>query len=659
MCGIVGLVRLSQEPLPPRRAVHQMASAIAHRGPDGFGEYRNEFVHIASVRLAVLDVEHGLQPATNESKSLVAVYNGELYNYRELASSLRDKGHRIESSGDTAVLPHLLEEYGSDFIKKLRGMFAFALWDSDSRRLILVRDRVGIKPLFYAVTQDYLIFSSEIKGLFASELINFEIDRDSIDDLFSCSYPFPPRTMFKGISELLPAHTLSVSPEKSESIKISRYWRAPFDAEKHRGSHAALQEEFSSLLETVVQSHLISDVKVGTYLSGGVDSSTITALAQKHSSQQLDAFTISFPENRLDEGPIAQETAERFGVRSHLVPCGKELTELFLSSIYHTEIPLQYPLASYFLRLSKSARERGVKVILTGEGADEQLAGYECFRLENIRRTLDYPGLQLLRGPLYNRIFSWLGSPKGMSNFFADVQKQSHAAICKAYHGVRPPWYDIWHTLELKRKELLAPTSRRSIRDVPQGYAQWARKDYSEMHPLDAALAFEFETRLPCWTVLIDDRAAMANGVETRVPFLDHVLVEWICKLPPKMKLNGLKDKYILRESTQRLIPNDVRKRPKRPFYAPISDLFFGDRPPEFVSELLSESSLRDVGIFTPTTVTEMQKRIRELDQNSFEQHRLEWLLILVLGTQALPSLFSKPRTELSLPPSSSAQIEN
>jgi asparagine synthase (glutamine-hydrolysing) len=651
MCGIAGVIRLGSAPLPPPEIIYQMSAAISHRGPDGFGDYRDEFVHIAAVRLSILDIAGGGQPAFNEDLNKVAVYNGELYNFKELSKGLEGRGHQLRSSGDTAVLPHLYEESGPEMVANLRGMFAFAIWDKSSRQVMLCRDRIGIKPFYYALTNNFLIFCSEIKGILSSGLISAEIDSDSLDDLFSISYPFPPRTMFKGIKELLPAHRMIIQAAAEKPVLTERYWRAPFVPQ---GSHKKISEkflidEFKERLRATVKDHMIADVKVGTYLSGGIDSSIVTSFAKDSSSTKLDAFTISFSGTSLDEGQIAQSQANQMGINHHLVPCGTELSELFLKSIYHTELPLQYPLASSFIKLSSAVRELGVKVILTGEGADELLAGYDCFRLERIRGWLQSPILRGVRKSVYRNMFSWLGGADGLAEFLNELHSKPHSSIKSAYGGVKPGWYDIWHMLEPERIDLLTKGNRspRPVAVPPVGFLESLRPDIFELSELDAALAVELETRLPSWTVLIDDRASMANGIETRVPFLDHKFVEWVVGLPPKMKLRLLTDKYILRQAATGILPNEICKRPKRPFYSPIRELFFDKSCPEFVNELLSESSLAESGLFPFKVVDSLRSRLSQASGNSFEKHRLEWLLVLVLGTQGLWSQFAKNQTAL------------
>ncbi|MFN8390859.1 MAG: asparagine synthase (glutamine-hydrolyzing) [Bdellovibrionota bacterium] len=643
MCGITGIVRLGDRPLPPPLTVERMAYAIRHRGPDGFGEYRDEYAHIANVRLAILDLKHGDQPAFNERRSIVAVYNGELYNFHDLASELRSKGHELTSTGDTIVLPHLYEERGVEMMRAMRGMFGFALWDKNERRLLLCRDRLGIKPLYIARTPDYLIFGSEMKAILASGLISPEIDRDSLDDLFSLSYPSPPRTMFRSIEELRPAHRL-IATAGRDNVFIERYWQAPFvpNGEHEQMNRERTAAELRDLLRRKVADHLIADVKVGTYLSGGIDSSAITALVHENKQEALESFTISFPEHPVDESKNAAERAAAWNLKHHIVECGPELVDLFPASVYHTELPLQYPLALPFMKLSAAVRQAGVKVILTGEGADEQLAGYDCFRLERVRRSLDFPGFGFLKSFIYKRMFGWLGSPKGMAEFFYAVQSRPNSEIEREFSGVRPPWYDVWNALDVDRQALLGVNGRtvRPITRAPANFSKLVREDVRKLHPLDAALSLEMETRLPCWTVLVDDRAAMANGIETRVPFLDHEVVEWFAKLPPEFKLRGLKEKSVLRDSMKSILPEQIVKRVKQPFYSPIKEWFFSGRRSDLVESHLSDTALAGAGLFAPQIVTKLRRQLADVPHDTLLRHRLEWVLILVLGAQILHDHF-------------------
>jgi asparagine synthase (glutamine-hydrolysing) len=643
MCGIAGIVRIGARPLPGPEIARSMAAALGHRGPDQRGEFRDDDVHLVALRLAIQDLAHGDQPALTRNGRCVAVYNGELYNFRALARELETRGCELGSSGDTIVIPYLYEWLGDELVQRLRGMYAFAVWDRKERRLLLCRDRIGIKPLFLARTGDYLLFASEIKALFASGLIQPQIDRDSLDDLFSMSYPCPPRTMFVGVEELRPAHRMGVRAGRSPEAP-QRYWRAPFvpRGEHARISRADAEAELHARLRAKVEDHLQADVPVATFLSGGLDSSVITALTAEVRGEPPETFSIGFTSAEHDERDHAETVAQALGARHHVVECGPETAESYPEVIYHTELPLQYPLALPLMRLSALVRERGFPVVLTGEGADEQLAGYDCYRTERLRRVLDRPGLRWLKPAVYRQLYHWLGSPEGIDEFFVDAQRRPSREIEAAFGGVRPAWFDIWTALDLDRTPLLSPDGRRvrPIAEPPEGFAALVQPNVGDFHPVDAALSLELETRLPAWILLIGDRASMARSVEARVPFLDHELVEWLARLHPDHKLRGLTEKAVLRGAARGLLPEVIRTRPKKPFYTPITEWFFAKERPEYVDVLLGERSLREAGLFSPQIVARLRKELETAPHSYLLRMRLEWILVLVLGTQILHERF-------------------
>lgn len=651
MCGIVGLVRLGDRPLPPPGVIRRMIATLEHRGPDQCGELLEEDVHLAATRLAILDLDCGHQPAVCASGRVAAIHNGEIYNVRALAADLARRGHRIESHCDTHVLPALYEERGVEMTAALRGMYAFAVWDRVERRLLLARDRIGIKPLYLARTPDVLIFASEIKAILASGLVPAEIDRDSLDDLFSMSYPCPPRTMFRGITELRPAHRLVVHA-RGRVGEPERYWRVPF---AHRGEHRRMrlvdaENELRERLRATVADHLHADVPVAAFLSGGIDSSTIAAITREVMGRPPATFSIGFTSVEHDERSHAQTVADHIGSEHHVVECGPDLAEQYPDIVYHMELPLQFPLALPLARLSRTAREHGYPVVLTGEGADEQLAGYDCFRSERLRRALEYPGLRSLKPALYRRLYRWLGSPEGLEEFLIDVQRRPSRDVEAAFGGVRPPWYDAWNALDLDRELLLGFDGRRvrPIHEAPAEFRHCVREDIRELHPLDAQLAVELETRLPAWILAIGDRASMASSVEARVPFLDHELVEWLAPLPPSFKLRGLTEKALLRGAARGLVPDSIRLRQKRPFYVPIHSWFFDKGAPDYVEALFEERALRDSGLFAPGIVARHRDLLARVPAGHFLRMRLEWLSILVLGTQLLHHLFVAGASDLA-----------
>ena len=322
MCGIVGVVRLSDRPLPEPAVIRRMMSIIEYRGPDDSGEFRSDDAHLGVVRLAIVDPKDGTQPVRSCEGDSIAVYNGEIYNHHALRRNLLRDGHALASQCDSEVIPHLYEQFGINSVAMLRGMFGFALWDSREKRIVLARDRMGIKPLYYSVTKDYLIFGSEMKAILSSGLVEPEIDFDSLDDVFSMSYPCPPRTMFRGIQELLPAHVLTANAGRHE-IRTTRYWRSKVP---HAGEHAKISrgeaaEELRSLLRLRVYEHTMADVPVAAYLSGGLDSSAICALMKDVSGDAPATFSVSFESTAHDEYEFAREMANFLGSENHVLRC--------------------------------------------------------------------------------------------------------------------------------------------------------------------------------------------------------------------------------------------------------------------------------------------------------------------------------------------------
>ncbi|MEM7310423.1 MAG: asparagine synthase (glutamine-hydrolyzing) [Planctomycetota bacterium] len=643
MCGIAGILRLSERPLPGPGALRRMLAAIGHRGPDGDGVFASDDVQLGAVRLAIQDPAGGRQPLRSRGGELVSVFNGEIYNHRALRTDLAARGRRVEDACDASVVVPLYEERGPELVHELRGMFAFALWDARRRRLLLARDRVGIKPLLWARTADYLMFASEAKALFASGLVEAEIDRDALDDLFSLHYPCPPRTMFRGVLELRPAHVGTAEPGRPE-LRQERYWRAGFvpRGEHRRVRRADAEAELRERLTAVVADHLQADVPVATYLSGGLDSSAISALASRVRGTPPVTFSIGFADPKHDESDHARAMADALSAPHHFVTCDRSTAEAYPESVRQIELPLMVPLGLPLGLLAQRAREHGFPVILTGEGADELLAGYDCFRGQRMRRLFDRPGLRALRRPAYGRLYRWHGMPDGALEAMLAAQSRPAAELAPRFGGVLPAWYDVWHLFDVERERLLSPDGRdvRPIDEPPEGFTDLVRDDAADLHPLDAELALELESRLPAWVLLFGDRASMARGVEARVPFLDHELIDWLAPLHPDFKLRRFREKSILRGAMRGVLPEPIRRRTKRPFYTPIGSWFFDPGAPEYVEELLAPPALERAGLFTPEVVTELRNRFRAAAPNHFDRMRLELLLMLVLGTQLLDHHF-------------------
>ena len=646
MCGIVGILRQGKRPLPPPHVVRKMMSSIEYRGPDDSGEFISEEVHLGVVRLAIVDPKEGSQPLRSCTDQATAVYNGEIYNHHALRQKLSRDGHLLSSQCDSEVIPHLYEESGVDMVQKLRGMFAFALWDHREKRLLLARDRIGIKPLFYAATPDYLVFGSEIKSIISSGLIEPEIDSESLDDLFSMSYPCPPRTMFRGIKELLPAHVLTAYANRIQ-IKENRYWRSPTPpaGEHRRISRDEAAEELNSLLRLKVYDHTMADVPVAAYLSGGLDSAAICGIMKDVSGDAPATFSVSFESSEHDEYEFAREMANHLGSENHQLRCDSSIADDLERMVWHTELPLQFPLALPLMKLAGLAKSNRYPVVLTGEGADELMGGYDCFRADKMRRMLDRPGLRFLRPAVYQQLYKWLKMPAGAVDIMLDNQMTSRQ-IEQSYGGILPPWYDVWSAVGIDRQQLLGFSGRhvRSVSDAPDGFDALLPDDLDRLDPLDAGILLEQTTRLPSWILLIADRAAMAESVESRVPFLDHEIVEFVASLPPSHKMQGLQEKAVLRRATRSLMPKTLNERRKRPFYTPIREWFFSRSAPDFVEEALAPEAIRDSGLFDAGLVARYRREIRLVPGHTLMRNRLEWTLLLVLQTQLLHKYFVRDR---------------
>jgi asparagine synthase (glutamine-hydrolysing) len=643
MCGIAVIARLGSRPLPDAAVMGRMLAAIAHRGPDGQGMIAADGqVMLGNVRLAVIDPGHGRQPVVGCPSARVAcVYNGELYDAADHRQALTDTGHAVVDACDTTLLPHLYEEHGDAMVSRMRGMFAFALWDGTRQRLLLARDRLGIKPLFIACTQDYLVAASEAKAIFASGLVRAVIDRGALDDVFSLSYPCPPRTMFRGVVELRPGHRMVV--EGGRVGEPERYWRAPFVP---AGQHAKRDPrdcaaELRDALRDAVRTHLVSDVPLGACVSGGIDSSAIAALAREVSGKAPDAFSIGFDDPRFDESTHARSVARHLGSTQHEIRADARAAELLPDVIWHLESPQMMPGAIGGLLLSARERAQGVPVVLTGDGADELLGGYDVFRAARVRRWLDSPWMRPARGPLLRMASRAARQPRGLGEWMARTSTPGDA-VARAHAGVHPPWYDAWRLLDVERSALLSPDGRpvRPVEEPPDGFARLVRDDVASLDPLDAALALELETRLPSWILVISDRSAMSHGVEARVPFLDHRVVELAAAIPPRIKMRGIREKAVLRDAVRDLLPPSIAGRTKRPFVTPIREWFFGPGAPAFVERELSPGALRDAGLFAPEVVARLRRRLEAAPEGHLEKLRLELVMMLVLGSQLLHRRF-------------------
>ncbi len=623
MCGIVGTLNLNKNHLIEEAAIRQMLGMIRHRGPDQFGIYLDDQVGLGSARLSIIDLSGGQQPISNEDGTLWIVFNGEIFNYVELRPELEARGHRFMTHTDTEVILHLYEDLGPGCLERLNGQFAIAIWDSREKSLFLARDRLGIRPLFYTYADGALIFGSEIKAILADPRVRAEIDPVSLDQIFTFWSTLTPRTIFKDILEIPPAHYLLAC---QGHFYTQPYWRLVFpDVTEYAPSGGSMSrlgtqawemqtqstlEEFRSLLVDATQIRLRADVPVGAYLSGGLDSSTIAAIIRNYTHNRLDTFSIAFSDPDFDESPFQRQMAKLLDTEHQVVYTSHEdIGMIFPEVIWHTETPVLRTAPAPMYLLSKLVRENNYKVVMTGEGADEFLAGYDIFKEAAIRRFwAKRPESQirpLLLKKLYPDISDLPNSSIYLASFFGegleetDMPDYSHHIRWRTTRRAKRFFSD-----ELRWTVEAQALSARQVTIYPAEFSNW--------DPLSRAQYIEATVFLSQYLLSSQgDRMAMAHSVEGRYPFLDYRVVELCNRLPPHLKLFGLKEKYLLKKMAQAWLPEEILQRPKRPYRAPIHRSFFNEgKMPDYVRELLSPRWMEETGLFKLDAVFQLVQKL-------------------------------------------------
>ncbi|HSF80113.1 MAG TPA: asparagine synthase (glutamine-hydrolyzing) [Anaerolineales bacterium] len=615
MCGITGILNLNQKRPIEESQLRQMLALIRHRGPDQFGIYIDPQVGMGSARLSILDLSGGQQPISNEDESLWIVFNGEIFNYVELRPGLEKRGHQFTTNTDTEVILHLYEEHGPDCLRFLNGQFAIAIWDAHNSSLFLARDRLGIRPIFYTIADNTLLFGSEVKALLADERVGAEIDPVAMDQIFTYWSTLSPRTIFKDVYELPPAHFMLA---RQGHIHIERYWDLQFypaEEQKIRPLDEYL-EEFRSLLVDATQIRLRADVPVGAYLSGGLDSSTTAAIIRNYTNSPLDTFSITFEDPNYDEREFQFRMADFLGTDHHIVHASfAEIARVFPDVIWHTEAPILRTSPAPLFILSELVRQNGYKVVMTGEGADEFLAGYNIFKEARIRRFWSRQPDSQIRPLLLKRLYPYISDLSSESGAYLRAFFGSGLTKVEALdysHSVR--WNNTGRTRRFFSEEIrLAAASQAAHQPrvyYPPQFQSW--------DPLHQAQYLEISIFLSQYLLSSQgDRVAMAHSVEGRYPFLDYRVVEFCNHLPPELKLRGLTEKYLLKKLAQQWLPETIWQRPKRPYRAPIHRSFFHATAPEYVTEMLSPEGIAAAGLFKPAAVSQMVEKARRVDHLS------------------------------------------
>ena len=637
MCGIAGEFAFEREQVTVDAG--RMMAALRHRGPDSNGHYlspaRN--VLLVNTRLAIVDVGGGTQPLTNEDGSVQITFNGEIYGFAALARQLESRGHRLRTRCDTEVIVHLYEEYGEAFVEHLRGEFAFALYDRRQHTLWLGRDRFGVKPLYYASSPRSLLFGSEIKAIFSSPVIKRELNPSFIYSYLHGLLP-PDETAFLGVRQVEPGCLLRVT---AAGVEPRRYWQPRF-AERPEAADSKVAvresvEEFRRLFDEAVDLRLQGDQEPGVYLSGGLDSRAVATQAARLSSRPMKAFTVAFDDPDFDESAGAAATAQQHGLDHHVVTIpAAGLTSHFVRSLWHCEMPVVNGHGAAKLLLSGLASQQ-VKSVLTGEGADELLAGYDLFRhqalIESVRREPRNPALRA-------QMRRFLGSVDLLSGTVRTKDYAEYDRVVELF-GAYP--YPALRALKLGRwiRALLSRECIRSIGDfdpLEQLAARWSSRRLAGDDPLSATQDFLFRTQLPSYILnCLGDRMEMANSVEGRVPFLDHKLAEFAFGLPRSLKVRDGQGKVLLREALGQSHP--AYRVAKKVFLSPAAtlDLRNGKSP---LARYLDRRVTEDCGIFSPAMLRTLKHVQPLLRKGSNSRVRCEGLLTFAISVHALHELF-------------------
>lgn len=607
MCGIAGFINFNGHNRAPETLV-RMLTAIRYRGPDAMGVYVDDIAGLGHVRLSIIDLSSGSQPIHNEDQTVWIVYNGEIYNYPELRADLEKQGHRFYTTTDTEVLVHLYEEHGVDFLNLLNGQWAFAIWDTKKQRLFIARDRVGVRPVHFTTINGTFIFASEIKAILTLPEVEREVDPIALDQIFTFWTTLPGRSLFKGISELNPGNFLIID---SNGLTIRKYWDIPLYTRDdwERGTPAAISDQVRDLLVDSVRIRLRADVPVATYLSGGLDSSGITAITAKKFNPDVHTFGIRFEEEQFDEGEHQIAMARFLGVRHHeTVASNAAIGDFFAQTVLHCEKPILRTAPVPLYLLARLVRETGIKVVLTGEGADEFHGGYDIFKEALIRRFWARRPDSAWRGKLVERlypdIFRDARTRKSLSGFFGrDLDKLDDPL---STHLLR--WNNTARIKSFFTDALMSSIGAYDAigecrESLPPGLRSW--------HTLHKAQYLEISIFLSNYLLSSQgDRMGMAHSVEVRMPFLDHRLIDFMGRVPPWWKICGLHEKHVLKKALAPFLPASITARVKHPYRAPIHRSLLALTQSTAGREVLSEKAIREAGLFDAVRVNTLLQKL-------------------------------------------------
>lgn len=638
MCGIAGFHQYNDANGDNINILKKMLTRIKHRGPDESGIYLSKEIALGSVRLSIIDISTGTMPLSNEDSSLWIVFNGEIFNYIELRHELLNKGHIFKTQSDTEVIVHLYEEFGPAFLNKLNGQFAIAIWDKNKEELFLARDRVGIRPLFHTTIGNTFIFASEIKSLLEYPKVEAKICPKALSEYFTFWTSISPNTVFENIYELPPGEYMKVNANGKTTTK---YWELPLckpQDYKFTNKQEA-SNEFDHLFSDAIKLRLRADVQVAAYLSGGIDSSVTTSFIKDISPDKLRTFSIGFSEKDYDESSYQDIAAKYFNTKHSSISCSPEdIAFNFSDVVWHTEAPILRTAPAPMGMLAKSVREQNIKVVITGEGADELLGGYNIFKETKIRHFWSKDPQSKFRPLLLKKLYPYLPQMKNANSnvlkmFFGYKLDKTNSPIYS--HLLR--WNNtgrINNYLSPKYKERILGYKpiydlEKKLTDKLDGYDYLTKAQWIEINLFMSGYLLSAQ----------GDRMGMAHSIEGRYPFLDHRVIEFCMKLHPDLKLKILNEKYLLKKTLKGKIPDVILNRPKQAYRAPIKSTFISEELPQYLKNMLSDEKIDEAGIFNKQHVNlllskmKTQKLVSEIDNMA---------LTGILSSQILYDKFTK-----------------
>jgi len=637
MCGIAGFYGDINKKQSVSTLKH-MLTRIKHRGPDQSGVYVSDYVGLGSVRLSIIDLSSGTMPISNQDNSLWIVFNGEIYNHMELREDLIQKNHIFKTRSDTEVILHLYEEYGPECLKKLNGQFAIAIWDKHKEELFLARDRVGIRPLFYTQTKSAFVFASEIKAFMEYPEVSLKFSNKALSEYVTFWTALSPNTVFEDVFEVPPGTYMLVN---HKGIKSNTYWELPIV--KPNAYNFTTVEEAATAFENIfldsIKLRLRADVPVAAYLSGGIDSSITTSFIKQVSPNRLKTFSIGFTETDFDESAYQNIAASYFKTEHSSVTCSEQdISNYFKEVVWFAEAPLLRTAPTPMGLLSKSVRDHNIKVVITGEGADELLGGYNIFKEAKIKHFWAKDPQSKLRPMLLKRLYPYLpqinkASSNMLKMFFGYKLTETDSPIYS--HLLR------WHNTS-RIKNYFSDTIKETIKDY-NPIAEVEEKLESKLSGYDYLTKAQWlEIHLFMSGYLLSsqgDRMGMANSIEGRYPFLDHRVIEFCMALHPDLKLHGLNEKYLLKKMMKDRLPDAILNRSKQAYRAPIRSLFASETLPEYLKTMLSEQRLTEFGVFN---VEHVKTLLSKIISNKGVSEMDNMAITAVLSIQILYDLFIK-----------------